>query len=115
MLYYSVVESRVFIELSIFKNKVDTLGGVELLKAIQIEILKDPTKGDIVQGAGGIRKIRIARAKSGKSGGYRVFYLDLPDKGQTYLMTILDKRDSENISDEEKVLLKNFAKKIKEK
>ncbi len=109
------MESRVFIELSIFKNKVDALGGVELLKAIQMEILKDPTKGDIVQGAGGIRKIRVARGKSGKSGGYRVFYLDLPDKGQTYLMTILDKRDSENILDEEKVLLKNFAKKIKEK
>jgi hypothetical protein len=109
------VESRVFIELSIFKNKVDALGGVELLKAIQMEILKDPSKGAIVQGAGGIRKIRVAKAQSGKSGGYRVFYLDLPDKGQTYLMTILDKRDSENISDEEKILLKNFAKKIKEK
>jgi hypothetical protein len=109
------VESRVFIEISIFKNKVDALGGVDLLRAIQTEILKDPSKGDIVQGAGGIRKIRVARAKSGKSGGYRVFYLDLPEKGQTYLMTILDKRDSENISDEEKSLLKAFAKKIKEK
>jgi len=108
------VESRIFIELSVFKNKVDALGGLELLRAIQSEILKDPRKGDIVQGAGGIRKIRIARAKSGKSGGYRVFYLDLPEKGQTYLMTILDKRDSENISDEEKSLLKAFAKKIKE-
>lgn len=108
------MESRVFIELSIFKNKVDALGGVDLLKAIQSEILKDPRKGDVVQGAGGIRKIRVARAKSGKSGGYRVFYLDLPEKGQTYLMTILDKRDSENISDEEKSLLKAFAKKIKE-
>lgn len=108
------MESRIFIELSVFKNKVDALGGLELLRAIQSEILKDPRKGDIVQGAGGIRKIRIARAKSGKSGGYRVFYLDLPEKGQTYLMTILDKRDSENISDEEKSLLKAFAKKIKE-
>lgn len=108
------MESRVFIELSIFKNKVEALGGVDLLKAIQVEILKGPSKGDIVQGAGGIRKIRIARAGSGKSGGYRVFYLDLPEIGQTYLITILDKKDSENISDEEKSLLRSFAKKIKE-
>ncbi len=115
MLYYPVVESRIFIELSIFKNKVDALGGVELLRAIQIEILKAPTKGDIVQGTGGIRKIRVAKPGSGKSGGYRVFYLDLPELGQTYLMTLLDKKDSENISDEEKILLKAFAKKIKEK
>ncbi len=105
--------SRVFIELSIFRIKVDTLGGVELLKAIQTEILKDPTKGDIISGAGGVRKIRVAKPKSGKSGGYRVFYLDLPELGQTYLMTLLDKRDSENISDEEKALLRAFAKKIK--
>ncbi|OFZ13432.1 MAG: hypothetical protein A2Z20_08545 [Bdellovibrionales bacterium RBG_16_40_8] len=109
------MESRVFIELSIFKNKVDALGGVDLLKSIQVEILKDPEKGDIVQGTGGVRKIRVGRAKSGKSGGYRVFYLDLSDRGQTYLMTILDKRDSENISDEEKTLLRVFAKKIKDK
>jgi hypothetical protein len=115
VLYYLVVESRVFIELSIFKNKVDGLGGVELLMSIQTVILKHPEKGDIVQGAGGVRKIRVARARSGKSGGYRVFYLDLPEKGQTYLMTILDKRDSENISDEEKAMLRAFAKKIKEK
>ena len=105
--------SRVFIELSIFRIKVDTLGGVELFKGIQSEILKDPTKGDIISGAGGVRKIRVARSKSGKSGGYRVFYLDLPELGQTYLMTLLDKRDSENISDEEKALLRAFAKKIK--
>ena len=109
------MEPRIFIELSIFKNKVDALGGVELLRAIQMEILKAPDKGDIAQGTGGIRKIRVARAKSGKSGGYRVFYLDLPSIGQTYLMTILDKRDSENISDEEKAALRAFSKKIKER
>ncbi len=109
------MESRVFIELSIFRTKVDALGGVDLLKSIQTEILKDPAKGDLIQGSGGIRKIRVARARSGKSGGYRVFYLDLAEKGQTYLMTILDKRDSENISNEEKSLLKAFSKRIKEK
>ncbi len=107
MLYYSVVDSRIFIELTVFKNKVDALGGVDLLRSIQMEILKNPEKGDIVQGSGGIRKIRVARAKSGKSGGYRIFYLDLPEKGQIYLMTILDKRDSENISDEENLTKKN--------
>ncbi len=59
------------------------------------------------------QKIRVGKPKSGKSGGYRVFYLDLPELGQTYLMTLLDKRDAENISDEEKTLLRIFAKKIK--
>ncbi len=104
---------KLFIETNIFKNKIDTLGDSDLLKKIQDEILKDRTKGDIVQGTGGLRKIRVAKKQSGKSGGYRVFYLDVLDKGIIYLMTILDKRDSENISDEEKVIFKEFVKKLK--
>ncbi len=104
---------RTFVELSAFKSKVDALGGPSLLKSIQDELLKNLEKGDLVKGAGGIRKIRISREHSGKSGGYRVFYLDLPRQGITYLMAILDKRDSENISDHEKSILRAFAKAIK--
>jgi len=32
-----------------------------------------------------LRKIRVEKSRSGKSGGYRVFYLDLPDKGKITL------------------------------
>ena len=107
------MSNRLFVELSIFKKKVDVWGGQKLLKAIQDELLKNLDQGDIIQGTGGVRKLRIAKEHSGKSGGYRVFYLDLPQKGITYLMTILDKRDSENISDHEKAILKALAKAIK--
>lgn len=105
--------SRLFIELTAFKNKVDATGGQKLLKTIQEELLKDPTKGDLIKGAGGIRKLRVAKEKSGKSGGYRVFYLDLPKKETIYLMALLDKRQSENISDEEKAALRTLAKAVK--
>jgi hypothetical protein len=104
---------RTFVELTVFKKKVDSLGGPPLLKAIQDELLKDLEKGDLIKGAGGIRKLRVARADSGKSGGYRIFYLDLPRQGLTYLMALLDKRESENISDHEKAILRAFAKAIK--
>ena len=104
---------RLFVELTAFKNKVDSLGGPTLLKAIQDELLKGLEKGDLVKGAGGIRKLRVARAGGGKSGGYRAFYLDLPQAGVTYLMALLDKRESENISDHEKAILRAFAKAIK--
>lgn len=104
---------RLFIELTAFKNKVDALGGPKLLRVIQVELLKNIDKGDLVKGAGGVKKLRVAKEASGKSGGYRVFYLDMPHKGTTYLMSILDKRDSENISDHEKAILKAFAKAIK--
>lgn len=104
---------RTFIELTAFKNKVDSLGGPPLLKLIQDELLKGLDKGDLIKGAGGIRKLRVARQHGGKSGGFRVFYLDIPHAGVTYLMSILDKRESENISDHEKAILRAFAKAIK--
>jgi hypothetical protein len=107
------VLTRTFVELSVFRSKVDALGGPPLLKAIQEELLKGLEKGDLIKGAGGIRKLRVARAGGGKSGGYRVFYLDLPRMGTTYLMALLDKRESENISDHEKAILRAFAKAIK--
>lgn len=103
----------IFVETSLFKNKVESLGGLELLRSIQREILRDPLQGDLIKGAGGIRKIRIAKNASGKSGGYRVFYLDVPEHETIYLMAILDKRESENISAEEKSLLRELAKKLK--
>lgn len=104
---------RIFVELTAFKNKVDSLGGPSLLKAIQDELLRDIDKGDLIKGAGGIRKLRVARTGGGKSGGYRVFYLDLPKIGTTYLMALLDKRESENITEHEKAILRAFAKAIK--
>jgi len=85
---------RTFVELTAFKNKVDSLGGPPLLKDIQNELLKGMENGDLVKGAGGIRKLRVARQQGGKSSGFRVFYLDIPNKGVTYLMSILDKRES---------------------
>lgn len=89
------------------------MGGPKLLKAIQNELLRDLEKGAIVKGTGGIRKIRIGKDQSGKSSGYRVFYLNFAREGVTYLMAILDKRDSENISEDEKTVLRAFAKAIK--
>jgi hypothetical protein len=97
----------------VFRKKVDSLGGPSLLKSIQDELLRSLDKGNVVQGTGGVRKLRIAREHSGKSGGYRVFYLDLPKREITYLMTILDKRDSENISEHEKAILRAFSKVVK--
>jgi len=35
----------------------------------------DPKAGDVMEGTGGFRKVRIARQSTGKSGGARVVYI----------------------------------------
>ena len=68
---------RSFIELPIFKSRWEALGlNEEDLLRLQIELLADPKAGDVMQGTGGVRKMRFAFEHRGKSGGVRVIYVD---------------------------------------
>lgn len=104
---------RIFVEAEDFKKKVDALAEKGLLQTIQSEILRDPEIGILLSGTGGIRKLRIGVKGKGKSGGIRVFYLDIPTKEKCYLLFVLEKSEAENISAEEKKELKEVAQLLK--
>jgi hypothetical protein len=89
--------------------------GELLAKRIEDEILKNPEAGDLIQGTGGLRKIRVAdlARNKGKRGGLRIFYLDLLDVGRTHLVFLLRKGEADNISASEKSMLKELVNKIK--
>jgi len=44
------------------------------LKNLQIELIAQPEKGDLIQGTGGLIKIRMATDGQGKIGSARVIY-----------------------------------------
>lgn len=104
---------RTFIESLDFEQQLEALGESDLLKDIQNEILKNPDSGALVKGTGGIRKIRVAAKGKGKSGGIRIFYLDIPTKEKCYLLFLLEKSEKENISAEEKSELRAAAQRLK--
>src|SRR6185312_7255957 len=104
---------RTFVEASGFTAKLRKLGAHDLLMRIQKAILEDPEIGDVVKGSGGVRKFRISREGSGKSGGFRVFYLDLPKLEITHLLALLSKNEKENITTSEKNEMKEETKKLK--
>ena len=61
-------------------------------------IAADPTTGDLIPGTGGLRKLRFARQGGGKSGGYRtIHYFAGPDM-PVFLVTIINKRERENVT-----------------
>lgn len=62
-----------------------------------------PKGGAVVPGSNGIRKIRFSPPglKKGKSGAYRVFYLDAVEHGLFFLVTILDKSEEANLTRED--------------
>lgn len=97
-----------FIELTPFaKYRAEFLNDDEY-RAFQNELLENPEKGDVIQGLGGLRKIRIADStrNKGKRGGARVIYLYVVIKNQIYLITAYGKGKKTDLSnDERKALL----------
>lgn len=55
-------------------------------------LLKDPVSGPIMEGTGGIRKVRFPLQNRGKSGSVRVCYTDFAEYEVIYLITAFQKR-----------------------
>ena len=59
---------------------------------------------------GGLRKVRIAREGSGKSGGYRTIYLFGGLEMPIFLLTVFAKNEKDNLSKFEQAELVAFSK-----
>jgi hypothetical protein len=57
-----------------------------------------PKAGDIIEGTGGIRKIRWSRGNKGKSGGVRVIYYYHDERIPLYLLILFGKNKRANLS-----------------
>ncbi|HVC08909.1 MAG TPA: type II toxin-antitoxin system RelE/ParE family toxin [Elusimicrobiota bacterium] len=105
---------RTFVETSSFARRADQ-EGPDALREIQAELLKRLESGRVIPGTGGLRKLRIADAgrNKGARGGYRVIYLDLPRIERTYLLALYDKGEKDDISSEEKKILRLLSSELK--
>ena len=70
------------------------------LQALETEILRDPTRPPVIRGTGGLRKIRFAAPGSGRgrSGAYRVCYVDFPEFGTVALVVVFGKNEKDNLT-----------------
>lgn len=106
--------TRTFIEVPLFTKHWKEIGlDDDELQALQIMLLKDPESGPIMEGTGGIRKVRFSLENRGKSGSIRVCYTDFAEYEVIYLITAFEKKDQENLTDEEKNVLKKLVKSLK--
>ncbi len=71
-------------------------------------MMKNPMAGDVIQGTGGLRKLRFAdeRRGKGKSGGLRVIYFWRISEDQFWLFTVYDKDEADDLSTEQRKALK---------
>lgn len=107
--------TREFIEVPLFTKRWKEIGlADEELAALQWLLIKDPESGPVIKGTGGIRKVRFPLEHQGKSGSVRVCYTDFNKYEVIYLITAFKKTEQENLTDEEKNVLKKFVKSLKE-
>lgn len=72
-------------------------------------IARNPEQGDLIPETGGVRKIRWARPGSGKRGGARVIYFYHSSDRPLYLLLIYAKARQENLTAEEKKVVRKLA------
>ena len=107
--------TRTFIETPLFSKRWKEIGlGDDELQALEVMLLKDPEIGPVMEGTGGIRKVRFPMKNRGKSGSVRVCYTDFAEYEITYLITAFEKKEQENLTDDEKIVLKKLVKALKE-
>jgi hypothetical protein len=102
-----------FIETPLFTRQIKTIATDEELRALQIELIQFPTRGDLIQQTGGLRKIRMATGSQGKSSSVRVIYF-LATEEIVWFVLAYPKSVKDTLTDAEKAALKKLTKQLKE-
>lgn len=83
------------------------------LPALEEALLEDPRLGDVIEGTGGARKMRIRLQGRGKSGGGRVIYLDVFEKESIYLLFAYPKSVQSDLTPEQTRQIRRAVEAIK--
>jgi hypothetical protein len=105
---------RQFVETTIFTKRWHEMGlNDDNLIELQNFILTNPLAGDVIADTGGARKIRFALPHMGKRGGARVIYVDILHKEHTHLLLCYPKNKQENLTDEQRKIIRHLVKTLK--
>ena len=75
----------------------------------------DPLCGDLIQGTGGVRKVRIAVRGKGKSGGVRVVYYYCNEMLPVLLLTVFAKNEKDNLTKAERNALAKLVRTLRDR
>ena len=89
-------------ELPTYVRLAEKLLSVEERQDLINYLAEHPKSGDVMEGTGGVRKLRWRRGGQGKSGGVRVIYYFHDDLMPLYLLTLFAKGDKANLTKAER-------------
>ena len=86
-----------FIEAPAFSRRILDYLTDDEYAALQWQLALDPSRGDLIPGGGGVRKLRWGTRDGGKRGGLRVIYYWRSRNGEIWLLTIYAKNEAADI------------------
>ena len=85
-------------ELPEYIKRAEALLSESERKCVIDYLSEHPKAGDIMEGTGGIRKLRWSKGNRGKSAGVRVIYYYHDERIPLYLLTMFGKNEQANLS-----------------
>lgn len=103
----------IFIESKLFEKVREEYLDDESFRALQNFLLAQPSAGDTIAGTGGLKKLRWSANGRGKRGGARTIYLFLSERQHIHLLTIYAKNEMQDLTADQKKMLKKIVEEIK--
>jgi len=97
------------IETPIFTRRVNEILSDDEYRLLQNTLILRPDLGKIIQGSGGLRKIRWSGSGRGKRGGSRVIYYWCKDKDTILMLLIYKKKEMDDLTKEQLIILKEIV------
>jgi hypothetical protein len=109
---YARLMKAVFIELPAFERHRDDYLDDDGFAQLQVELMVNPVAGDLIEGTGGLRKLRFkdSRRSKGKRGGLRVIFYYWTGGPEFWLFTLYDKDEMSDLTPKQRVALKEIIK-----
>ncbi|VDN47989.1 Addiction module toxin RelE [Petrocella atlantisensis] len=103
--------TREFIRTNEFEKRCKSLGlSEDNIRELESFLCLYPEAGDLIQGTGGLRKLRWSLPDTGKSGGIRVVYVDFAFYEKIYFISAYSKSEKVNLSKEACNQIKKYIK-----
>lgn len=108
---------QTIVELPEFRKKSDKLLSDSEREGVINYLSAHPASGDIIQGTGGIRKLRWSAGGKGKSGGVRIINYFYNDLLPLFLLSLFGKGEKANLTKAERydlakltsIIVKNYG------
>ena len=97
-------------ELPEYIKRADSLLSESERKSVIDYLAEHPKAGNVMEGTGGIRKLRWGKGNKGKSGGVRIIYYYHDTRIPLYILTMFGKNEQANLSQADRNALSKLVR-----